>query len=246
MEFWGGRFKDGKLGGLSRGRRGGERRGRRSLELNLERLESRVVLTTSTWTGAGSATNVNWSNATNWSGGTAPVATNDLVFPTAVTSAALTNTNDIAANTSFGSLSIQNSGYTIGGNAVDLTGTIDSSQTSGGSTVNLPIAFGSTAASVTVNNAAGILVLGGVISGSDGLTKLGSGVLNLSAANTYTGTTTINAGVLHADGTISGAVAADSGTTIGGTGTVASITTTAATVSPGDATTGTLTDTGGT
>ena len=243
MEFWAGRFRDGKLGGLSRGRRGGERRGRRSLELNLERLESRVVLTTLTWTGAGSGTNVNWSNGANW-GGTAPVATNSLVFPTGVTGTPLTNTNDIAAGTSFGSLTVQNSGYTIGGNAVTLTGTIDSSQTLGGSSVNLPIGFGTTTASVSVDNAAGILVLGGVISGSNGLTKLGSGVLNLTAANTYTGTTTVNGGVLHADGTIVGAVVADSGTTLGGTGTVASIATTAATVSPGDATTGTLTDTG--
>ena len=45
-------------------------------------------------------------------------------------------------------MSIENSGYTIGGNAVDLTGTIDSSQTSGLSAVNLPIAFGTTTASV--------------------------------------------------------------------------------------------------
>ncbi len=51
MEFWAGRFKDGKLGGLSRGRRGGQRRGRRSLVGNLERLESRVVLSTVTWSG---------------------------------------------------------------------------------------------------------------------------------------------------------------------------------------------------
>src|SRR4051812_42138918 len=109
MEFWAGRFKDGKLGGLSRGRRGAERRGRRSLALNLEPLESRVVLSTSTWSGAGSASSVIWSNANNWVGNTIPVATNDLVFPAGVTGAALTSTNTLAANTSFGSLTVRSS-----------------------------------------------------------------------------------------------------------------------------------------
>jgi autotransporter-associated beta strand protein len=243
MEFWAGRFKDGKLGGLSRGRRGGTRRGRRSLGLKLEPLESRLVLSTSTWTGANSATNVNWSNAVNWQGDVAPVAGNDLVFPTGVTGAALTTNNDTTANTSYNSLTIQNSGYTLNGNAVDLATTIDSSQTSGSSTLGLPVAFGTNPAAVTVDNAAATLVISGVVSGSDGLTKNGEGVLDLTADNTYTGTTVISDGALHVDGTV-GAVTADLDTTLAGTGTVGSITTTAATVSPGDANLGVLTDTG--
>ncbi|MGP0067913.1 MAG: Ig-like domain repeat protein, partial [Isosphaeraceae bacterium] len=242
MEFGAGRFKDGKLGGLSRGRRGGQRRGRRSLGLNLEPLESRVVLSTVQWSGATTATTYNWSDTANWVNAIIPAAGDDIVFPSGVPAASQTNTNDTTANTSYNSLSIQNSGYTITGNAVDMD-TIDSSQTTGSSSLGLPVDLGTSAGSVTVDQSAATLVMNGVISGSDGLTKLGAGVLDLTATNTYTGTTTISAGAVHVDGTVA-AVQADAGTTLAGTGTVSSITTTAAIVSPGDSGTGTLTDTG--
>ena len=46
------------------------------------------------------------------------------------------------------------------------------------------------------NNDATIQIYGGVISGSGSLTKNGSGLLRLLGANTYTGTTTLNSGIL--------------------------------------------------
>ena len=62
-------------------------------------------------------------------------------------------------------------------------------------TFTAPIALGAATRTITVNSAA---TFGGIISGSAGvgLAKSGSGVLTLSAANTYTGSTTISAGTL--------------------------------------------------
>ncbi|MDR3404152.1 MAG: autotransporter-associated beta strand repeat-containing protein [Chthoniobacter sp.] len=45
------------------------------------------------------------------------------------------------------------------------------------------------------------LTIAGAITGSGGLTKSGAGVLTLGAANSYTGTTTVNAGTLRVTGT---------------------------------------------
>jgi len=55
----------------------------------------------------------------------------------------------------------------------------------------------------------GTLILGPVSGGGFGLTKVGDGVLQLTGANTYTGTTNINAGavVLGPSGSLSGSVA---------------------------------------
>ena len=58
-------------------RRGGPRRQRRG-RLGLETLEVRLVPATSTWLGT---TDANWLTDANWD--TPPVASNDLVFPSA-------------------------------------------------------------------------------------------------------------------------------------------------------------------
>jgi fructan beta-fructosidase len=52
---------------------------------------------------------------------------------------------------------------------------------------------------VTFNTAANTITLSGVLSGSGGLTKVGSGTLVLSGGNSYTGDTTVNAGTLELD-----------------------------------------------
>jgi autotransporter-associated beta strand protein len=66
-------------------------------------------------------------------------------------------------------------------------------------TINTGVVLRNSSQTMTVNNAAGLQV-SGVVSGAIGLTKAGTGTLTLTAANTYTGTTAIDAGTLRADG----------------------------------------------
>ena len=61
-----------------------------------------------------------------------------------------------------------------------------------------PIALGATDRTFQVARGTGSLdaVLGGAVSGDGGIVKAGTGILSLGAANTYAGTTAVNAGVL--------------------------------------------------
>ena len=64
------------------------------------------------------------------------------------------------------------------------------------------------------------------ITGSGGLTKTGSGTLTLSAQESYTGPTTVTAGILLVDGSLASGneVTVAAGATLGGSGTVGSAT----------------------
>ncbi|MEM7600196.1 MAG: autotransporter-associated beta strand repeat-containing protein, partial [Verrucomicrobiota bacterium] len=69
-------------------------------------------------------------------------------------------------------------------------------------------------------------VLSGVIDGTGVLVQNGAGTLTLSGANLYTGTTTVNAGTLLVDGSLSTSSVVDvTGGTLGGVGTVGGNTT---------------------
>jgi autotransporter-associated beta strand protein len=93
----------------------------------------------------------------------------------------------------------------------------------------------------------GVIQDGGVLGGTGGsLTKIRTGALALSGANTYTGDTNINGGVLKVNGSITSNTFVNSIGTLAGTGTIQGdvvITGGNGTVSPGDPL-GTLTVTG--
>jgi autotransporter-associated beta strand protein len=82
------------------------------------------------------------------------------------------------------------------------------------------------------NNAAlsfsrtGSLVITNVIAGTGSLTNVGSGIVALTAASTYTGDTVVNAGKLYINGSLNSAsaVKVNSGGTLGGIGSVGTAT----------------------
>lgn len=80
-------------------------------------------------------------------------------------------------------------------------------------------------------NVAHHIGIAGVVGGTGGLNKTGGGVVTLSGANIYSGTTQVDAGTLAINGNSSlatGTVNVASGAKLGGTGTIGGITTIAA------------------
>ena len=170
-----------------------------------------------TWDGGGA--NDNWSTANNWDpDGSPPVgSTVDLTFAGAVR---LTSNNDYTAWDDFRSLLFASGAgaFTLTGNAVDLFGKIENNSSTT-QTVSFS-AFSFNSASAELNPVSGNLVVNsadiftngntinvwgnnghtltvnGVISQAGGLTVNQNSNVVLTGANTYGGTTTINAGSL--------------------------------------------------
>jgi autotransporter-associated beta strand protein len=114
---------------------------------------------------------------------------------------------------------------------------------------NFTFAIGSLAGAGTVLLTTGTLTTGadntsttfsGIIKGTGGLTKEGSGTFTLTGDNPYAGPTVVNGGVLQVTGSLlASPVTIDEGATLAGTGTIGSLTVTG-TLSPGIAGAGTL------
>ena len=75
-------------------------------------------------------------------------------------------------------------------------------------------------ATLTTGNDNTSTIFSGMISGTGGLTKVGSGMMLLTGANTYTGPTNINAGILDVNGSLASTVVVNAGGTLMGNGMI--------------------------
>lgn len=149
-----------------------------------------------------------WSTAANWDVNLAPTTGVTLQFPAAVDTDLI---NDLASGSSFSSLLFVSGApaYTIDGtNSLNLTTGITNSSTEQ-QTLGFPIVLASTGA-FPINVGSQGVVLNGDLSGTVGLSKLGTSTLKLTGTNTYSGNTTIFSGDIWA----TGASSLPSGTTV--------------------------------
>jgi autotransporter-associated beta strand protein len=156
-----------------------------------------------TWDG-GSLTNSNWDTADNWDSNTLPNFANQITFAGATR---LTNVNNLDADTTIGGFNFinQTTGqyFSISGNRITLGGDFIAAQFSGGgyftaaNTDAIGIAMILNGNRIFSNGQRRLSNFTGIISESGGarnLTVQGAGAIQLSAANTYSGTTTVSTG----------------------------------------------------
>jgi T5SS/PEP-CTERM-associated repeat protein/autotransporter-associated beta strand protein len=187
--------------------------------------------------------------------GSSSTSSNNSVLVTG-TNSLWTNSSTLGVgNAGGGTLTVANggnvaaSGITFAANAGS-TGTLNigrfgTNDTAG--TINAAtIAFGSGTGAINFNQSDSTTI-SAAISGSGSVNQLGNGTTTLSGANTYSGTTTVNAGTFLANNTTgsamgSSAVTVNSGGTLGGNGTIDGATTIASggKLTPGSSGTGAL------
>ncbi len=146
------------------------------------------------WTGSGA--DGNWQTPANWS--SLPLTGDTLLF---AGSTQLTNTNNnYAAGMQFAGLVFNtNAGaFNLGGSNVVLTGGITNNSPTN-QTIALPIS-NNAPSPLVISNTTGPITISGVLSGTNGWTKTGSGALTLQATNTFTGGFTILSGDTYISG----------------------------------------------
>ncbi len=167
------------------------------------------------WSG-GSVSTANWSDTNNWVDHAAPVAGDNVIFPSGASR--LMNTNNLTAGTQLGNIVFGAGGYTIGGNAINVSGTVDGSASAGNTAFNLAttltgastVLTGSAGSDITLgqtinSNGFTLSVGGGAgradftsnISGSGAVIVAdGGGTARFSGTNSFGGGTTVTAGAL--------------------------------------------------
>lgn len=168
------------------------------------------------WSGA--AANDDWVSGSNWNPANVPTSSDDIIFDNtlvAIPISMVVNGGDVEAQTvtfqtNFNSTSTtliggatsHSSFLTLGGPGTgpnplikvsSTNGTITFARQNGGpSDLNVVLAATS---SIYVNSGA-ILIINADVSGTGGFSKTGLGALRLGGTNTYTGATTVSAGIL--------------------------------------------------
>ena len=206
-----------------------------------------------TWDG-GAANRDDWSGSggggkngdNNWNLNAPPTNGDSLIF---AGNTRLTPNNNIVGLQITGIEFASGAGaFILGGNQLILTAGSITNNSTNLQTINMALGLNAT---ITLNAASGDVAIGGVVTGTLGITKTGTNNLFLTAANLYTGTTTISAGTLLANNasgsaTGTGAVIVGASGTLGGTGTISQLgingITVNGTIAPGSGSTpGTLT-----
>lgn len=167
------------------------------------------------WNGTNSNrwSEVNWSSTADGLDNMTLGSDVDVVF--SVNPGPINQDTILDADVTISSLTVNDAIPVTIGNPVGITHTLTISATglatginindgAGLTTINSNLELGYLSQIVTVNNADG-LIINGVISGDNGLTKAGTGVLTLTGAETYTGSTIVANGTLQlGDGIITG------------------------------------------
>jgi autotransporter-associated beta strand protein len=142
----------------------------------------------------------NWASATNWQNDTVPAEGDVLIFGDSINSLL---TNNLPESFTAGGLLFRPDAvsYDIVGNSLSLTGPINNASLSH-QYLNFPIALQQDLEVGTSSH----IYLTDTISGPYGLTKTGSGYLELHGENTYAGTTTIGGILRLGDGIDRGSI----------------------------------------
>lgn len=177
-----------------------------------------------TWTAGSSAVAGNWSTVTSGTAGywtlTSGSSSASLANVTigvniaAATTITVDTASAVTTSLTIGDTDASNA-YTIGGTAaLTLGGTLTQKSTSAGDTISAPITLSSNL-SITNNSANNVLTLSGIVSGS-GKAITTAGPVKFTAANTYSGGTTVSSGTATATavaGFGTGTVTVNSGAT---------------------------------
>lgn len=157
-----------------------------------------INTSTEVWNGGGA--NENWSGNLNWVSGTAPGYVGDaIVFGSSAKTTPNMDTNYTITGLMFSNNASSfnvgsTSGYTL---TLTANGVVNNSASA--ETLSVPVAL---TVAQSFNSGTGNITVSGALSDSGGgFTKSGTGALTLSADNTYTGPTTLDAGTLNVSGT---------------------------------------------